>query len=116
MPGRYQLAQMNITRCKAPLDSPIMRDFVDLLPAVNALADASPVFVWRVQPGGGDATGIRVYDDPLIIINLTVWSGLEELRDYVYRSTHGYAMRRRKDWFARIDPPLAMWWVPAGYR
>ena len=116
MTSGYDLAQMNVARCKAPLASPVMRDFVELLPAINALADASLGFVWRLQTEAGDATAIRVYDDPLIIINLTVWTGLAELREYVYGSSHAYALRRRRDWFERMDPPAVLWWVPAGHR
>src|SRR5262249_10711061 len=59
---------------------------------------------------------IRVFDDPLVIFNMSVWTGLAELKAYVFRSSHTYALRRRRDWFERMDPPSVMWWVPAGYR
>src|SRR6476619_1398320 len=116
MAGDFHLAQANVTRCRAPLDSPVMRDFVELLPAINALADVSPGFVWRLQTEDGDATAIRVYDDPLVVFNMSLWTGLVELKEYVYRSSHAYALRRRRDWFERMDPPSVMWWVPAGHR
>jgi hypothetical protein len=116
MSSRFQLAQMNVARCRAPLDAPLMRDFVDLLPALNALADASPGFVWRLQTENGDATAVRAFDDPLVIVNMSVWASLAELRDYVFRNSHAYALRRRRDWFERMDPPLVLWWVPAGHR
>jgi hypothetical protein len=93
-----------------------MREYVELLPAINAMADASPGFVWRLQTEDGDATAVRVYDDPLVPFNMSVWAGLAELRGYVYRSSHTYALRRRGDWFERVDPPSVMWWVPAGHR
>lgn len=111
----YQLAQINIARCKAPLDSPVMREFVDLLDAVNALADATPGFVWRLKTAEGDATSVRAYDDPLILVNMSVWSGIDALRQYVYRSSHAHAFRRRKEWFEDIaTPSLALWWIPEG--
>jgi len=75
------LAQINIARMLAPIDDPIMADFVAQLPPINALAEQSPGFVWRLQSDGGDATSIKVYDDDMIIINLTVWNGLEALRE-----------------------------------
>lgn len=111
----YQLAQINIARARAPLDHPSMRDFVELLDAVNALADATPGFVWRLKTEAGDSSGIRAYEDPLMIINMSVWRDIEALRAYVYKSSHAYVFRRRKDWFSPIDTPsLGLWWIPAG--
>ncbi|OAI43143.1 hypothetical protein AYO41_02805 [Verrucomicrobia bacterium SCGC AG-212-E04] len=111
----FHLAQINIARCRAPLDSPVMRGFVERLDTVNALADASPGFIWRLQTDAGDATSIQAFDDPLIIVNLSVWSGLEPLRDYVYRSSHAEAFRQRGDWFEpAAGPHLACWWISAG--
>jgi hypothetical protein len=114
-PG-FHLAQANVARCRAPLDSLAMRDFVELLPAINALADASHGFVWRLQTEDGNATAIRVYDDPLVIFNMSVWTGLAELKEYVFKSSHLYALRRRRDWFEQMNPSSVMWWVPAGHR
>ena len=112
----FHLAQANVARCRAPLDTPIMRDFVELLPAINALADASHGFVWRLQTDDGDATAIRAYDDPLVIFNMSVWTGLDELNQYVFRSSHLYALRRRRDWFEPMNPSSVMWWIPSGYQ
>ncbi len=110
-----QLAQINVARGRAPLEHPSMRDFVELLDAMNALADATPGFVWRLKTEEGDSTGIRAYDDPLVIVNMSVWSGIEALQDYVYKSSHKYVFRRRKDWFEEMtSPSLALWWIPAG--
>ena len=111
----YHLAQINIARMLAPIDDPIMADFVAQLLPINALAEASPGFVWRLQSDGGDATSIRVYDDDMIIINLTVWENIEALRQYVYNSAHSGVMRDRRRWFEKFDGPYyALWWVPAG--
>src|SRR5512145_1642184 len=95
----YHLAQINIARMLAPIDDPIMVDFVAQLPPINALAEASPGFVWRLQSESGDATSIKVYDDDMIIINLTVWESVEALRQYVYKSAHNSVLRDRKRWF-----------------
>jgi hypothetical protein len=115
-PMKHQLAQINVARCKAPLDSPVMRDFVDLLDAVNALADATPGFIWRLKTDEGDATGVKAFEDPLIIVNMSVWGGIEALRDYVYKNSHGYAFRKRKEWFEEMTTPrLALWWIPVGH-
>lgn len=111
----HQLAQINIARCRAPLDSPVMRDFVELLDAMNALAEASPGFVWRLKSDSGNATSIRAYEDPLVLVNISVWTGIEPLQNYAYRSSHAYVFRRRKDWFEELPGSnLALWWIPAG--
>jgi hypothetical protein len=92
-----------------------MREFVELLDAVNTLADATPGFVWRLKTDAGDSTGIRAYADPLVIVNMSVWSGIEALRAYVYRSSHADAFRRRKNWFEEMNAPsFGLWWIPAG--
>jgi hypothetical protein len=110
----HHLAQVNLATLRAPLDSPELAGFVALLEPVNALAEASPGFVWRLQTEDGDATAIRAFDDERIIVNLTVWTSLEALRDFVYASRHLDVLRRRREWFHRMDGHQAMWWLPAG--
>ena len=113
----YHLAQINIARMLAPIDDPIMAEFVAQLAPVNALADQnqSPGFVWRLQSESGDATSIQIYDDNLVIINLTVWESVDALREFVYKGAHHKALRDRKRWFEKFDGPYyALWWVPAG--
>jgi hypothetical protein len=113
---KHHIAQINIARMLAPIDDPIMADFVTQLPPVNALANESPGFVWRLQSEGGDATSFKVYDDDMIIINLTVWESIDALRDYVYKGAHQGVLRDRKRWFEKFDGPYyALWWIPAGH-
>ncbi|HEU0075574.1 MAG TPA: DUF3291 domain-containing protein [Dehalococcoidia bacterium] len=112
----YHLAQVNVARMLAPLESDLMAGFVARLDDINALADAAPGFVWRLQTGDGNATYLRPYDDERILFNLSVWESLEALRAFVYRSNHSAVMRRRLLWFERPDQMhLALWWVPAGH-
>lgn len=112
----WQLAQVNVARVIAPLADPAMADFVANLEPINALADASPGFVWRFQTDAGDATAVRPYDDDRVIINFSVWEDLESLRAFVYRGSHGAIMKRRREWFERVtDAYSAIWWVPAGH-
>jgi len=114
---RMQLAQVNIARARGEMSSPVMAGFVARLAEINALADRSPGFVWRLQTEDGDATSVRPYDDARILINLSVWADLSALRDYVYRSAHAMVMRQRREWFERFDRVYAaLWWVPAGHR
>jgi Domain of unknown function (DUF3291) len=112
----FHLAQINIARSLAPLDSSVMRDFVALLPEINALAESTSGFVWRLVGDGADATGVRAYEDPLIIVNMSVWKDIEALRNYAYRSGHVHAFRRRKEWFEESEvPTFALWWIPAAF-
>ncbi|HSL30615.1 MAG TPA: DUF3291 domain-containing protein [Anaerolineales bacterium] len=111
----YHIAQINVARMLAPIDDPVMADFVAQLPPVNALAEESPGFVWRLQSESGDATAIKVYEDDMIIINLTVWESVDALREYVYTGAHHAVLRDRKRWFEKFDGPYyALWWLPAG--
>jgi hypothetical protein len=110
----FHLSEFNIARMKASLDDPLMAEFVRLLADVNAAADSSPGFVWRLQTDEGDATGIRAYDDPLML-NLSVWETVESLKEYTYRSLHATPFRKRKEWFEPFDgPSLVLWWIPKG--
>ena len=112
----YELAQLNIGVVNAPLDSPVMADFVANLDRINALAEQSPGFVWRLQTEEGDATALRPLGDD-VIVNMSVWQDLDSLNAYVYRSAHVEIMRRRKEWFRRMkDAYMVLWWVPRGHR
>ena len=111
----YHIAQFNIARMLAPIDDPIMAEFVAQLAPVNALADKTPGFVWRLQTDSGDATSVKVYDDDRIIVNLTVWESIEALREFVYKNAHYAVLHDRKRWFEKFDGPYyALWWIPAG--
>jgi hypothetical protein len=113
----FHIAQVNIGQPRGPIDGDVMREFVANLEPVNALADAAPGFVWRLQTEDGNATAISVFDDPSLIVNLSVWEGVEALADFVYRSDHRDVMVRRREWFERMgDAFLALWWIPAGHR
>jgi Domain of unknown function (DUF3291) len=113
----YHLAQLNIARMIAPLADPVMADFVGNLEPINALAERSPGFVWRLQTDSGDATALRPYDDDRIIVNLTVWKSATSLREFVYRGDHAAVMKRRREWFERLtDAYVVLWWIPAGHR
>jgi hypothetical protein len=114
--SEYHIAQVNIARMLAPLDDPVMAEFVASLNEINALADRSPGFVWRFQTEEGNATGIRPYDDDRIIVNFSVWETIEELKTYVYRSAHAEVMRHRRQWFEKFEGYyMALWWVVAGH-
>ena len=113
----FELAQLNIGIIKGPMDSPLMADFAAGLTRINALADRSPGFVWRLQTEAGDATTIRPFDDDNLLVNMSVWRDVESLNQYVYGSAHVDLMRRRREWFERMPKAfLVLWWVPKGHR
>jgi hypothetical protein len=94
-----------------------MHGFMALIDPINALADASPGFVWRLEDGDGPgATALRPCG-PDIMVNLSVWQTFGALRDFAYRSgAHLDAMRRRREWFHKLtEQHLVLWWIPAGH-
>jgi len=112
----WHLAQLNIGRLRAPTDDPSLAEFMVGLDPINALADATPGFVWRLQTEDGNATAIRPYEgDELMAINLSVWESMEALAGFVYRSDHAAFLRRRSQWFERLaEAYVVLWWIPAG--
>lgn len=115
-PGGFELAQVNIARLKLPLNHPATRDFVDNLIRINALAESQPGFLWRPIGGGDPDFDVEATEDPMLIVNLSVWSDPERLAAFVYRTAHREVMRRRREWFEVVDTYMALWWVPAGQR
>lgn len=113
--AEYHLAQINIARLRAPLDVPLIAEFVAGLEPINAIAETSEGFVWRLQTDEGDATSIQECDDELVIINMSLWENVDHLFNYVYRSGHVDFLRNRRDWFERFGKVhMCMRWVPAG--
>jgi len=110
------LAQFNIARIRYPLDDPRLREFVDNVARVNGLAEQIEGFVWRLQDASGHAMNMRVYDDPRLLPNLTLWENGEALERFVWRTLHSRFYVRREEWFEPIETPLVLWWVPAGHR
>lgn len=112
----FHLAQINIGRIAAALESLQLKPFMDQLDAVNALADAAPGFVWRLVGDGNNATDLRPFADPLMLLNMSVWTDLASLGAFVYRSDHAQIMRRRREFFETpAEPFMALWWVKAGH-
>ena len=114
--SRWHLAQLNVGRMLAPVTAPEIADFMAALDPINALADAAPGFVWRLQTGEGNATSIHAFDDELMLLNMSVWESIESLRAFTYTTAHTEVLRRRREWFERLDVShLVLWWVPAGH-
>jgi hypothetical protein len=113
----YHLAQVNIGRFIKPPEDPANADFMNALDAVNAIAEASPGFIWRLKGEGNNATDIRPSEaDPRLAINMSVWESVEMLAAFAYRNMdHRGVMRRRREWFEEMKVYMALWWVPAGH-
>ena len=113
---KYHIAEINIGRILGEMDGPIMKEFKDNLDRINALAEQTPGFVWRLKGDNNNATEIHVYEDPYLIINLSVWEDIDSLFGYVYQSAHTPYITRRREWFEKMTVPMmTLWWVPAGY-
>jgi len=106
------IAQVNIARMLAPADSPVMADFVANLDRINALAESSIGFVWRLKSDDNNATSIKIFDDDYIIVNMSVWQNIDSLFEFVYRSAHVEIFKRRKEWFEKMmQMHMALWYV-----
>jgi hypothetical protein len=113
---KYQLAQINIAQAQDAMDSETMQGFVDRLDEINSIADNAPGFIWRLQSEEGDATAIRAFDNPLLLINMSVWEGIESLKTFVYKTFHVELIQDRDAWFGKmLQAHQALWWVPAGH-
>jgi hypothetical protein len=111
----WHLAQINIGRLRAPIDDPLIAEFRDALDEINALAERSPGFVWRLQTDEGNATALHPTGEELVIPNMSVWESTDALADFVFRSDHTAYLRRRFEWFERYGSAyVALWWVPSG--
>lgn len=113
---KHQLAQINIGQANDSMDSGTMQGFVDRLDEINSIADNAPGFIWRLQSEEGDATAIRAFDNPLLLINMSVWEDIESLKAFVYKTFHVELIQDRDAWFGKIlQAHQALWWVPAGH-
>ena len=112
----FHIAQVNVAQAKADMASDLMQGFVSRLDEINALADRADGFIWRLKEDSGSATAIRVFDDPLLIINMSVWANLDALKHYVYKSLHVDLIKDRDAWFNKLGQShQALWWIPAGH-
>ncbi|MFA0612788.1 DUF3291 domain-containing protein [Vibrio splendidus] len=106
-----KLAQLNIALAKYPLDAPEIKEFVDNLELVNGIAESSEGFVWRLKDESGDATNIQAFDDPNMIVNMSVWDSVDSLKNFMFRTHHRDFMRRKGDWFHRLPEDTYVLWL-----
>lgn len=110
---KFHLAQVNISKLLEPIDSLLLSDFVAQLGEINALAEQSKGFVWRLKGDNENATALRVFEDDMIIINMSVWETIEDLKDFIFKTAHAHVMRGRNQWFEKSkEAMLALWWIP----
>lgn len=114
----YHLAQLNLGLFRAPLDTEEMAEFTAALDPVNALAEATPGFIWRLTDDDGSSSSfveVPGLDNPLWAPNMSVWRDLESLKHFMYKSGHASYLRRRTEWFQVPDRPInVLWWIPEG--
>jgi len=113
---KYQLAELNVARMKGVnIDDPIMKEFIDNLDRVNALAESSPGFIWRLKDEENNATAFNPYEDEQVIINLSVWEDIKSLEHFTFKTFHTEFLRRRKEWFVHFGGAhFVLWWIPEG--
>ncbi len=110
------LAQINIARLLYPQGDPRVAGFFDNLDRVNAAAERMPGFVWRLKDDSGNATSISAYDDPAILVNMSVWESVETFETFVWQTVHANIYRLRTGWFEPMKSPhFAMWWIESGH-
>ncbi|GLX83705.1 DUF3291 domain-containing protein [Thalassotalea eurytherma] len=110
------LAQLNIAKAKYSLEAPEIKEFVDNLEPINKLAESSNGFIWRLKDESDDATNIQVFDDPNMIVNMSVWDSIDTLQDFMFRTHHRDFLRRKKEWFHHIpEDSYVLWWIPIGH-
>ncbi|MEE9417593.1 MAG: DUF3291 domain-containing protein [Acidimicrobiales bacterium] len=113
----HHLAQLNIAKFLQPIDHPDVADFVEMLEPINAMADDTPGFIWRLVGETDNATDIQFYDDPKKLVNMSVWTDIDSLRKFVYRSNHVEAFKRRAEWAdAPVEAHQVLWWIPAWHQ
>jgi len=112
----YHLAQVNISKARFPLDDSRMKGFTDIQAKVNSDGENSSGFVWILKDETGTAINFKMFDDPSILVNLTVWESIEALKAFIYKGDHLDAFKRRKEWFVPMkESHLALWWIPKGH-
>jgi heme-degrading monooxygenase HmoA len=111
----WNLAELNIAKMMFEAEGSEMRDFNEALDPVNALADASPGFVWRLESNGDSPEDDLVFNEELWLVNLSVWESLEALTSFIRSDLHLSIMKRRQEWFESLaDATMVLWWVPEG--
>ena len=111
----FQLAQINIGELIAPIDDPLVSEFVDNLDAINELAEKSPGFVWRFKDESNSAVNVQLFENPNQIINMSVWEDLDSLKHFAYETKHVEFFKKRALWFKKMkEPHMCFWWIHQG--
>lgn len=115
-----QLAQLNIADAKFAPEAPQMAGFTGRVDAINALADRSAGFVWRLVDDGPEDGALSLRMEGLgefTLVNMSVWEDVESLFYFVYKTAHTKVMDGKKDWFEDMPKQhMALWWVEDGHR
>lgn len=113
--SKYQLAQLNVGLAKDSVDSELLVDFAAQLDAVNAAAESSPGFIWRLMDDNNNATGFNAFDDENMLINISVWDSVESLQKYIYSDIHMAVLKNKSKWFENMESAhLVLWWIKEG--
>ena len=112
----FHLAELNIAEAKAPLMSPQLSGFVARIDEINALAEKEKGYIWRLKDETGHSMEIRFSDNPDMLINMSVWESVEDLKRFTYQTMHKELIRDKRQWFHHIkSAAYVLWWIPVGH-
>jgi len=107
-----KLAELNVGYALYPLDDPRMAGFMDNLDKINALAERSEGYIWRMKSDSGNATDLAVPGDDRMISNMSVWKDATALGNYVFNTIHARFYEKRPAWFENMTRHhFVMWWI-----
>lgn len=108
--AHQMIGQMNIAVALDALDSPKLAEFMENLDRINALAEASPGFIWRLKDDSGNATAIPILQDPKAVLNVSVWQSVDDLYAFSFQTDHQAFVKRRREWFQPSKKiTMALW-------
>lgn len=111
------IAQLNIAKAKYELDSPQLKDFIDNLEPINQIAESSDGFIWRLKDDSGNAVSIQAFDDPRVIVNMSVWTSIDALKSFMFKTHHVDFLKRKQEWFERLEQANhVLWWISKEHR
>lgn len=114
------VAHMNWGILRAAWGDPLVAGFTDAVGRVNAVAERTPGYVWRMQNEQMDAEAALMADlgpADRLAATLSVWESAGALMHFVQKTLHGAFLKRRAEWFEPLDgPSYVIWPIASGHR
>jgi len=114
-----QLAQLNIAEALYDADDARMGGFTGRIEVINALADRSPGFIWRLVDDDetDGALSLRMEGEgDYTLVNMSIWASIENLFGFIYKTAHAKVMQGKEDWFNPMRKNhMVLWWIEDGH-